>query len=262
MRQEPNEDLEALDDQTKQDWQLVTTEDQKGGGRAHLTIMTDSATEKMRITFEAHQLVSNFFNPDEDPIGHVGKGALIVSGQHARLDNIDDKGRWIEDESFNYLGDIKLHRKGESARRALEQWVKIRRGHPHLLGHYDVYSQPSSNQDNIIMLWVIAKQGRMYPVSTYQRDCFAASFSDDTYKIMYAAHQLQSIIPPKMTAMMQLTDTDFSYVFKSLMRKSVDKIMAKGQQAMGTSDVYQMGECNENIEHLLKIIEKQKTKKN
>ena len=67
MRQEPNEDLEALDDQKKQDWQLVTTEDQKGGGRAHLTIMTDSATEKMRITFEAHQLVSNFFNPDEDP---------------------------------------------------------------------------------------------------------------------------------------------------------------------------------------------------
>ena len=112
MRQEPNEDLEALDDQKKQDWQLVTTEDQKGGGRAHLTIMTDSATEKMRITFEAHQLVSNVFNPDEDPIGHVGQGALIVPGQHARLDNIDDKGRWIEDESFNYLGDIKLHRKG------------------------------------------------------------------------------------------------------------------------------------------------------
>ena len=41
MRQEPNEDLEALDDQKKQDWQLVTTEDKKGGGRAHLTIMTD-----------------------------------------------------------------------------------------------------------------------------------------------------------------------------------------------------------------------------
>ena len=61
-----------------------------------------------------------------------------------------------------------------------------------------------------------------------------------------------------MTAMMQLTDTDFSYVFKSLMRKSVDKIMAKGQQAMGTSDVYQMGECNENIENLLNIIEKRK----
>ena len=30
--------------------------------------------------------------------------------------------------------------------------------------------------------------------------------------------------------MMQLTDTDFSYVFKSLMRKSVDKIMAKGSR--------------------------------
>ena len=44
-----------------------------------------------------------------------------------------------------------------------------------------------------------------------------------------------------MTAMMQLTETDFSYVFKSLMRKSVDEISAKREEAMGTSDVYQMG---------------------
>ena len=40
------------------------------------------------------------------------------------------------------------------------------------------------------------------------------------------------------------------------MKKSVSKIMAKGQWAMDTNDVYQMGECNENIENLLKIIEK------
>ena len=202
MRQEPNEDLEALDDQTKQDWQLMTIEDQKGGGRAHLTIITDSTIEKMRITFEVHQLVNNFFNPDEDPIGHVGKGAFIVSGQYAELDNIDDKGKWIEDEPFNYLGDIKLHRKGESARRALEQWVKIKRDHPHLLEHYNVYSQPSSNRDNIIMSWIIAKQGRMYPISIYQKDCFVVSFSHDIYKKVYVTHQLQSIIPPKMAVMM------------------------------------------------------------
>ena len=41
----------------------------------------------MRTTLEAHQLVSNFFNPDEDPIGHVGKGVLstwatCAIGQH------------------------------------------------------------------------------------------------------------------------------------------------------------------------------------
>ena len=45
------------------------------------------------------------------------------------------------------------------------------------------------------------------------------------------------------------------------MRKSVDKIMANGQQAMGTSDVYQMGERNENIENLLKIEKHKKTLK-
>ena len=141
---------------------------------------------------------------------------------------------------FAIWGEMKVHRKGESARRALEQWVKIRRDHPHLLEHYDVYSQPSSNQDNVIMSWVIAKQARMYPASIYQRDCFAASFSDDTMRAMFTAHQIQAIIPPKMAAIMQLTDTDFSYVFKSLIRKSVDKIMAENQKAMGTSEVYQM----------------------
>lgn len=55
----------------------------------------------MRIAFEAHQLVSNFFNPVEDPIGHVAKGFTVVPGQRASLDNIDGSGRWIEDESFN-----------------------------------------------------------------------------------------------------------------------------------------------------------------
>ena len=47
--------------------------------------------------------------------------------------------------------------------------------------------------------------------------------------MMYAAHQLQSIILPKMIAMMQLTDIDVKYTFKNLMRKFVDKIMAKEQ---------------------------------
>ena len=45
-----------------------------------MTIITDSIIEKMRIiTFKAHQLASNFFNPNKDPIRHVDKGALIIS---------------------------------------------------------------------------------------------------------------------------------------------------------------------------------------
>ena len=59
--------------------------------------------------------------------------------------------------------------------------------------------------------------------------------------------------------MMQLTDIDVKYTFKNLMRKFVDKIMAKEQQAMGTGAVYQMGECNEIIENLLNVVEKCKT---
>ena len=40
------------------------------------------------------------------------------------------------------------------------------------------------------------------------------------------------------------------------MKKSVSKIITKKQWAIDTNNVYQMGECNDNIENLLKIIEK------
>ena len=72
--QEHNEDLEALDDQKKQDWQLATTEDQKDLGRAHLTIKKDSASEKMKITFEAHQLVIIFSTLMRTPLDMWARG--------------------------------------------------------------------------------------------------------------------------------------------------------------------------------------------
>ena len=93
---------------------------------------------------------------------------------------------------------MKADRKGECARRALEQWVKIRRDLP----------GPSAFVGTLRCLFPTilqsgqSKHGRMYPASIYQRDCFAASFSDDTSQMMYAARQLQSIIPPKMAAIL------------------------------------------------------------
>ena len=251
--QKPDE--EASLQEMHDEWQLVLADhdgkDGDGGGRVHTNIKQESAYDKYRVTFEAHQLVTNWFDHEKAPQGHVAKGVLIVPGQHARLDNISSTGRWLQDEQFQYLGVMKQHRKGESTRRALEPWVKLRNRRPELLEHFDVYSQPASNQDNIIMSWVIGKQAGLYPLSLYQRDSFAAHFSDDTMKSMFMAHQMQAIIPPRMTSAMQLTDTDFSMSFKSHVRRKVDEIL-KGemrrcaQEGLGENPkmgVERMAEC-------------------
>jgi hypothetical protein len=52
----------------------------------------DATQEKFRITYEARQIIRNYFNKDLDPKGELWKGALIIKGCHGRLDNISDEG--------------------------------------------------------------------------------------------------------------------------------------------------------------------------
>jgi len=81
--------------------------------------------DKYRITIVTFQAVSNWFNPDEDPKGHVLKSVLIVPcSSHVRLSDIDRAGRWtqeactgIRDESGNVC---RRHRRGGRS---------LRRGH-------------------------------------------------------------------------------------------------------------------------------------
>ena len=96
------------------------------GGLRHPTRKADAQADKMRITFEARQLVLNWFKPGAEPEGKVWKGLLIVPGQHARLDNISEKGEWKETESFEYRGQVRTHVKGQKAGRALESWREVR----------------------------------------------------------------------------------------------------------------------------------------
>ena len=53
--------------------------------------------DKYRLTLVTFQAVTNWFNPALWPEGQMPKYVLIVPcTQHARLENIDDQGRWIE----------------------------------------------------------------------------------------------------------------------------------------------------------------------
>ncbi|CAE7781713.1 Bbs2, partial [Symbiodinium necroappetens] len=203
------------------EWQLAMPDE--GHGKSHLTTRRQEKADRMRVTFEAMQLVTGFFDPESAPSGHVMKGLLIVPGQHGRLDNIDEHGRWKEDEVFFYMGQERRRIKGESCGRCLISWRKLRDEMPHVFRHFTVMSQPASNSDGIILPWVIKNQANQFPVSVWMRDAYGPAFAADTTKTLFMSHQVQSSIMPKMTSAMQLTDTDFSHAFKAAVRRSIDE---------------------------------------
>ena len=55
---------------------------------------------------------------------------------------------------------------------------------------------------------------------------FAAAFSETAASAMFLAHELPCSIAAKMTAVLQLTDTDFAKTFKSHVRAKVDTLRA------------------------------------
>ena len=173
------------------------------------------------------------------------KGILIVPGTHGSLDNISAAGEWVEDEVFTYMGQTRKHQKGAKAGRVLGAWRKLRESDPHLFKHFSVYSQPASNMDGIIMSWVIKAMSKEHPVALHQRDCFSAAFSSEVMNMQYLAHEASCSVMAKMTAAMQLTDTDFSHQFKAIIRGQVDECNRKGMEAIRSdpaapSEIYKM----------------------
>ena len=210
------------------EWQIGTADDQATSGKKHLTTMREANSDKYRITFEAHQMVSGFFNPDQHPQGHVMPGILIVPGPHAAMSNISEKGEWISDEKYYHCGQMRTHKKGSSVGRTLEPWRKLRKSHPELLRHFFVYSQPSSNTDGVIMSWVIRDMSSRLGMRLHQRDMFGAAFVDEVRNMQFLGHEVAANIMSKMTASMQLTDTDFAHEFKSQVKHKVDECMREG----------------------------------
>ena len=213
-----------------EEWHIPEAADRKSSGKKHLTTMREQNVDKYRITFEAHQSVLNFFDPDENPLGVVSPGILIVPGPHASLANISETGEWLQDETYTYMGQKRTHKKGNNVGRTLEPWRKLRKDEPQLLRHFHVYSQPSSNTDGIIMSWVIRDMSHKAGMRLHQRDCFGAAFVDQVRQMQFLAHEVPSSIVAKMTSALQLTDTDFSHQFKACVRQSVDETMRTGMQ--------------------------------
>ena len=198
--------------------------------------------ERFRITYEARQLLRNVFADPESPVlGVVGKGLLVVPGQWARLSNISEDGKFIEAEQFKVGSKTILRGAGTSAGRILEAYRKVRKSHPELVEHLEIMSQPAANVDSVILGWVLEAQAKEHVCSLWQRDCFSAVFSDSSTQKMALAQQISCLVAAKCTSMLQITDSDFSKQFKSLVRKELKELRLEFQQRTKGLSVFKVG---------------------
>ncbi|CAE7778430.1 unnamed protein product [Symbiodinium sp. CCMP2592] len=163
--------------------------------------------------------------------GQVLPGLLVVHGSHARLNNIDSSGRFLRDETFEFSGKVICRKAGSSAGNLLRGWRQARDKDPSLFRQISLMSQPSANVDGIIFAWAQEELAALAPASVHVRDCFAAAWSVSGAESLFYSQSLQTVIGPKLTASLQLTDTDYARSFKSLARSAMDNLHA-GQTAL------------------------------
>ena len=150
-----------------------------------------------------------------------------MKGVHGRLGNISDGGCWIEDELYEYAGKTFKKAAGTSAGRVLAPYVQLRREHPECFADLEVYSQPAAVVDSVIMKWMLEAQAKEFPCSIWCRDMLAAGQTVQTRLVQGLAQQIGCRIYGGVTCIVRLTDTNYSWSFKSGVGRAQDELRRK-----------------------------------
>ena len=97
-------------------------------------------------------------------------------------------------------------------REAPEFWNKMER-----LG-FQFYQQPSGFDDGIICTWKVEHQAKSAPCSLRLVDSFGGGLSQEVREVSALWNQLITEIEAKMTAALQVADTDEAFRLKSIQR--------------------------------------------
>ncbi len=139
---------------------------------------------------------------------------LVVKGGYARLDNISDDHKFIQDETF-FVGDQKIeHKASASTRGLLRSYVELRKTRPEIFEGLVIMQQRAAYMDEITTIWSIIDLAKRVPQAVHQRDLFSAALGDTAKKAMQLSHHIPTWIASKMTPVLQLTDTDFAFPCK------------------------------------------------
>jgi hypothetical protein len=205
-----------------------------------------SGQDKYRVTFEICQEIFHYFDEDKDPVGKIGTSALILIGSHARLSNITNEGKIIHDEAFVVDGKEVFRKAGTSARGLLKAWVDLRNQSAEVrewLKEIEVYQQPAGFMDSIIYRWRTEAQMLHWPQAVHVRDLFAAALTDNARKIGVLAHQVPAWIGGKMTAALQVTDTDLARPLKVAANKAKELIRKELREKANLEGVKHVFKC-------------------
>ena len=140
---------------------------------------------------------------------------MVKGAVHCRLSNITPEGLWRVTEKYVYAGKMIKRTAGKSAGRIMKPWRDLREKHPEWFEDLEVYCQPAAVVDSVIMKWMIEIQAEAFPCSIWCRDMLAAGQGMQVKVVQAAAQQLGSRVYGGVTCLVQLTDTDFSWSFKS-----------------------------------------------
>ena len=179
--------------------------------------------DRYRITIELEQQLHNWCNPELEPVASHAKALLVLIGTHGRLSNLDDEGRFIKTECFEFQGKPVVRRAGTSARGLLRSWVKLRRENEdvrRMLEKVEVMQQPAGFSDSIIAKWRIEQMCVENVGVLHSRDLCGSYLSETSRKASFLSHEICHWIAGKLSAVMQVTDTDVAFPFKAAARRS------------------------------------------
>ena len=172
--------------------------------------------EKFRVTLELRHAVLNYCaGSGADPIYVELPPILVMYGVHCRMSNIGPDRCWLQDEEF-YIGEEHVLRKAgqKIPPHLMENWLDLRDERPEYFEEIIVMQQPAATVDEIIVGWEIEELGKRFPAAVLQRDLLSGALSGRAKMAAVLQHIICCWIAPGMTPVVQLTDTDFSFIFK------------------------------------------------
>ena len=107
----------------------------------------------------------------------------------------------------------------------MAQYVALRKEHPELFENITVMQQPAAFLDGVLHQWRLEDLAERYGRTLFQRDSLRTHMNKQAHEAMGAAWMLQSLNAGKMTPVLQLTDTDFAFLFKALCERAKRRVL-------------------------------------
>ena len=96
----------------------------------------------------------------------------------------------------------------------MENWCQVRDEDPEIFKEVLVFQQPSAAFDEVLIAWDLEDLAQRFLAVVLQRDLLSGALTSRSKMAAHLLHILLCWVGPGMTPVVQLTDSDFSYILK------------------------------------------------